>query len=87
MYKYLSHVFNMKHQSQAFRLQKQTLTDKHIILQTDFAENYAVKHQKEVMAAHWMPSTGETVTIYTAIAHYIKDEQLHRKSFAIISNT
>ena len=87
MYKYLKHIYNMKTQTRTFREQKEKLTVGHIIIQTDFAENYSIKHQNEVMAAHWMPSTGDSVTIYTSIVHYVEDEEQHTKAYAIVSDT
>ena len=77
----------MKTQSAAFKQQKQNLTEGHIIIQTDFAENYAIKHQNEVMTAHWQPSTGESVTIYTSIVHYVQDDEHKTKAYAIVSDT
>lgn len=56
MMKYVKQVYNLKQQSKALREAKESLSEGCVILQTDFAENYAIKHQQEVMAAqlnHW----------------------------------
>ena len=87
MLKYVKHLYNMKQQSKALREAKGSLSEGSIILQTDFAENYAIKHQQEVMAAHWTSTTGESVTIYTAVVHYLKDGEIQTKALAVISNT
>lgn len=87
MLKYVKHVYNLKEQSKALKEAKQNLSEGCIILQTDFAENYAIKHQQEVMAAHWTSSTGESVTVYTAIVHYLQNGELNTKAVAVISNT
>ena len=40
------------------------------------------------MAAHWVSSTEETVTIYTAVATFLnEDEEITTKAIAVISNT
>lgn len=87
MLKYVKHVYNLKEQSKALKEAKQNLSEGCIILQTDFAENYAIKHQQEVMAAHWTSTTGESVTIYTAIVHYLQNGEFNTKAIAVISNT
>lgn len=87
--KYKKHIFIYKMQYEALKKEKEEMTEGKIVLQTDFAENYAIKHQSEVMAAHWMPATGESVTIYTAIAHFLDPTTgiQTSKSYAIVSNT
>jgi hypothetical protein len=62
---YTRHLYIIKSQNYALKENKKHLTPGSIILQTDFTENYAIKHQGEVMAAHWKPSTGASATIYT----------------------
>ena len=79
------HVFDMRRQHFEIRHLKNTLPRGSIILQTDFAENYALKHQREIMSAHWANSS---VTIYTGMV-YVRDapeEPLWHQSFAIVSD-
>ena len=65
--KYTSHVYNIKRQHQAMQKDKEDLGPGDVILQMDFAENYAVKHQNEVMAAHWEPSKGVTIFLHVSL--------------------
>ena len=63
------HVYDMKRQHFELRHLKNTLPRGSIILQVDFAESYALKHQREIMSAHWANSS---VTIYTGMV-YVRD--------------
>ena len=55
-----------------------------MIIHEDFSENYQTKHQREVMAAHWL---NDTVTLFTAVVYYrsVKGD-LEHKSYAVISD-
>jgi len=83
------HIFTISKQNEALNRSKQTLKEDTIIIQTDFAENYAIKYQNEVMAAHWTTCLGESATIYTAVVYYISPstKQISHTCFAVISNT
>jgi hypothetical protein len=87
--KYIPHIYNVKAQAKSFTNDKKNIKEGEIILQIDFAENYTIKHQNEISAAHFMPSAGNKVTIFTAVAYFINpdtENQDHR-SYAVISDT
>ena len=79
------HVYVMSRQHFELRHLKNTLPGESIIPQVDFAENYALKQQSEIMSAHWANSS---VTIYTGMV-YVRDapgKPLRHRSFAIVSD-
>jgi hypothetical protein len=82
---FATHVYNAKRQHAELRKIKETLLPNEVILQMDFAENYALKQQNEVMSAHWHTNQ---VTIYTAVAYYRETEKTELKhlSYAVISD-
>ena len=47
-------------------------------MQVDFAENFLIKQQDEIMSAHWIT---EAVTLYTAVLHSKKTTT----SFVVVS--
>ena len=54
------------------------------MIQEDFAENFSLKHQDEIMSAHW---SSDQVTIFTAVVHYLDDDgRLEHKSYALVSD-
>lgn len=58
------HVYNVRRQSQELRHLKDCLPAGEFIIHEDFAWNFKLKHQNEIMAAHW---SNESVTIFTAV--------------------
>ena len=58
------HVYNVRRQSQELRHLKDCLPAGEFIIHEDFAGNFKLKHQNEIMAAHW---SNESVTIFTAV--------------------
>ena len=58
-------VYNVRRQFQELRHLKDCLPAGEAIIHEDFAENFQLKHQNEIMAAHW---SNESVTIFTAFA-------------------
>lgn len=87
--KMADHIYNIQRQARELRKEKDALEEGDLLLQVDFAENYSIKHQNEVMAAHWKTAEDATVSIYTAVAYYRKhfDDDLEIQSYAVISDT
>ena len=77
---FLVHVYIKRKQSQHFEEEKLHADGHHVVVQVDFAENYAIIQQDEIQSAHW--SHGQ-VSIFTACAN-IGDDQV--KSFEIVSD-
>ena len=76
----LKHQFIAKHQINAIKSLKSSLSHDEILVQEDFSENYNIKHLDEIMSAHWQTSkSGEEsplptqVALFTAIVY--KKEQ------------
>lgn len=61
------HSYNNRRQHNELRKLKENLPTKEIIILEDFAENYLIKHQSEIMQAHW---SSPSVTIFTAVVYY-----------------
>ena len=77
---FLIHVYIKRKQSQHFEDEKARANGQHVVIQVDFAENYAIIQQDEIQSAHW---SHDQVSIFTACA-YIGDDQV--KSFAIVTD-
>ena len=58
------HVYNVRRQFQELRHLKDCLPAGEFIIHEDFAWSFKLKHQNEIMAAHW---SNESVTIFTAV--------------------
>lgn len=79
------HMYDAKRQHVELRLLKDTLKPGQIIIHEDFAENFQLKQQNEIMQAHW---SSNSVTIFTAIVYYklTMNGELQHESFTIISD-
>lgn len=78
------HVYNIKRQYAELKYLKESLPLGEVIIHKDFAENFQMKHQREVMAAHW---SNDTVTLFTAVVYYRSGTgDLEHKSYAVISD-
>ena len=66
-----------------FKHQKENLGDGEVIISEDFSENYSLKHQNEIMSAHW---TQEQVSLFCATVHYSKDEVKKHQHYVLCSN-
>ena len=62
---FLFHVYIKREQSKFFEQLKEEVSDKEIVLQVDFAENFNLKEQDEIQAAHWNTIP---LSIFTAFA-------------------
>lgn len=76
------HTYNAKCQHKKLNHLYQNIGEQIIILQENFAENYAIKQQNEVMAAHWAP---DQVTVFTAVVYYRQNFD-HCLSHVVVSN-
>jgi len=87
--KLTEHLYNTTRQAKELRIQKDNLKPKEILLQTDFAQNFQIKHQSEVMAAHWKSADDPSVTIYTSVVYFRRDPDgdLMKQTYAVISDT
>ena len=78
------HVYNIKRQYAELKYLKESLQLGEVIIHKDFAENFQMKQQREVMAAHW---SNDTVTLYTAVLYYRSGTgDLEHKSYIVISD-
>ena len=79
------HVYDAKRQHSELKRLKANLKPGEIILHEDFSENYTLKHQHEIQAAHWNQNSA---TLFTAIVYYRSDEEadLQHLSYTIISD-
>lgn len=77
---FLIHTFIKRKQSAHFEAEKAKANGQHVVLQVDFAENYAIIQQNEIQSGHW---NHEQVTIFTGCAHVGKGDV---KSYAIVSD-
>jgi len=79
------HVYDVRNQHAELRHLKDTLKPGVIIVQEGFAENYSIKHQKEIMSAHW---SAEGVTIFTIVVFFREtgSEELKHLSVAIVAD-
>ena len=77
------HVYNTYRQHAEMKKLKETLPPGHIIIHEDFSENYTLKHQGEIMAAHW---NSDSCTLFTIIVYYRENEELKHLSYTIVSD-
>ncbi|KAF8789402.1 hypothetical protein HNY73_007342 [Argiope bruennichi] len=82
----LKHIYNISRQAKEIRKQKDSLLPGQLLMQIDFSQNYEIKHQNEVMAAHWKTDQDLSVTVYTAVVYFrrVEDEDLETKCYAVI---
>lgn len=78
------HSYNNRRQHNKLRKLKENLPTKEIIILEDFAENYLIKHQSEIMQAHW---SSPSVTIFTAVVYYKIGYELKHLCYAVISDS
>lgn len=73
------HCFIAKFQLNQIRMLKSFCAEGEGVLQEDFSENFSLRHQNEIMPAHW---NSNTVTIFTAV-FTTKDKQIN---FSVVSD-
>lgn len=78
------HAYNAKRQHYELRQLKENLSANEIIVLQDFAENYTIRHQSEIMQAHW---NSPNVTLFTCIVYYKDVEgELTHLNYCIVSD-
>ena len=63
--KYLIHVFIKRAQSSLFEQMKENTDDRKVLLQVDYAKNFAMDQQDAIQSAHWNTNT---LSVFTAHA-------------------
>lgn len=58
------HIYNIKWQFVELKLLKENLKTDEVIIQEDLSRNFQLKHQNEVMTAHW---SCDKATLFTAM--------------------
>jgi hypothetical protein len=84
------HAFIAKNQLHQIKTLKENLKDGEAVLQEDFSENFQIKQQDEIMAAHWV-SNG--VTIFTAVINtktavqsiVVISDELHHDKYSVLT--
>ncbi|CAF0750698.1 unnamed protein product [Didymodactylos carnosus] len=61
---YLLHVFIKRAQSSLFERLKENTDDRKVLLQVDYAENFAMDHQDAIQSSHWNTKTLSIFTVY-----------------------
>lgn len=77
------HVYNINRQFQELQCLKQNLKDDEILIIEDFAENFSIRQQNEIMNAHWC---SVQVTIFTAIVYYKENNDLMHICYGVVSD-
>lgn len=78
------HVYNIQRQFKELKHLKENLEQGEVIIHEDFSEHFQLKHQREVMAAHW---SDEMVTLFTAVVYYGADDgELNHQSYVVVSD-
>ena len=62
------HLYNIKRQYSDLKHLKENLKKEEIIVHEDFAENFQIKQQNEIIAAHWQ---NDSVSIFPIIVYFI----------------
>ena len=73
------HCFIAKTQLHQMHTLKQSLDDAECVIQEDFAENFNIKQQDEIISTHWVTNG---VTLFTAVLN-TKDGS---KSYVVVSD-
>ncbi|XP_052257645.1 uncharacterized protein LOC127862523 [Dreissena polymorpha] len=78
------HAARVKNQYLQMRTLKQNLPQKQVVIQMDFAENYACRSSDEIQSAYFN-QTG--VTLHPVVIYYMQNNELKHKSIVIVSDT
>ena len=79
----LPHAFISKEQSIFFKKLKDSLTDDEMIVNLDYAENYAFIVQDAPPGFHW---NNNQATVFVAFMYYKNEDELKKKGFVVISD-
>jgi len=77
------HDFIAKEQAKFMTLQKDTLRDGEILIQLDFAENYAFVVQDAAQAFHF---NNDQCTLHTIVYYYRSGNQIRHRSMVVLSD-
>ena len=81
-----SYQYNITRQNEELKKAKDNLQNNQVIVLIDFAENFSIKHHRELVAAHWV--NNKQLTIFTGVLYFINcDNKLDQKNYSIISDT
>ncbi|CAG2188151.1 unnamed protein product [Mytilus edulis] len=83
MNQFASHVDKVRCQYREIKTLKDSLKEKKVLVQMDFAENYSCKSLAEVQSAYWNQTQ---VTIHPVVVYFRGQSKLEHKSIAIISD-
>lgn len=78
-----THDYVAKRQAAYLSWRKANLIEGEILVQCDFAENYAFVAQDAAQAFHW---NNNQASINTAVCYYKIGDEMHHESFAVISD-
>ena len=81
--KLLPHAFISRHQSNYYKSCKINIEENQILLNVDFAENYAFVVQNAPQGFHW---NNNQATVFVAFAHYFKEDEIKHKGYVVISD-
>ena len=70
LYPFSYHMYVYIVQLHLSKCQNHGVVDGEVIISEDFSENYSIKHQDEIMSAHW---SQQSITLFCATAHYLKN--------------
>ena len=76
-------LYNISRRNKELQHLKESLGEGEIILHEDYAENYSIKQQNEIMS---MLRSSKQVLIFTAVVYYINEGCLEHLSFADVSH-
>ena len=66
------------------KFQINNLKSEEIIISKDSTENYSIKHQDEIMSAHW---STEAITLFFAAGHYLdRNSQKQMEHYILCSD-
>ena len=81
LHKFSIHNFTNIVQLHAFKCAKKYLKAGKIIISEDFSENYSLKHQCEIMSAHW---SQDKLSLFCATVHF-QEDSIHTMFCALMN--
>ena len=78
-----NHVQRVQRQYKELRNLKQNLPNSEVILQMDFAENFACRSLEEIQSAYWNQTS---VTLHPVVIYYKENEELKHQSIVMVSD-
>lgn len=78
------HVRNIKHQYKQLRQKKEVLSQKELVVQIDFSENYCAKLHSEIQSMHF-GANKKQLSLHTGVLYYRVESTLKTESFTTVS--